>query len=520
MLLLAPMLAALVQLQTSPALADPPIDPCDSVVISQTRAALGDLRASALVHGGVDPVGQVVVYEGTVSFEGHLMKPGMVRVLPYRIEITIDASAHVVAVHETINPATRPSIETTLIDGKRVASQTSGEGPFKELDAPVATASRAENSLWFPSSALAAALEAAASCRPGPAIDAAGQPLKPITFTEASGRACTLLLDSEHRLARIERLNSHQRLGDVCEWTSFTQWKTQDGVAVPGHLARFVVLDSSTTRYDVSLVSFHRGAIAADAGRIPSEHRDDVPSWGARESSGMEWVSIAPHLWSLEIEASDSRVLVAEREKDLVVIGAPDGDAVCTALVREAALKFPAKPIGTATFGHHHPAYTGGLRALSAAGATILAPRELEPFLRELLARPTSLGLPAMAGPKDPKIDLFDGDTTIPFGDHEIRLINIGDKSAHTFQYVVFYFENEGVLAEDDLGYFALKGATRAGPRLMGLADVLDNRGIVPKRLIQLWPVKSVQREVEWSSVADLVQAERKKALEAKPGPR
>ena len=51
----------------------------------------------------------------------------------------------------------------------------------------------------------------------------------------------------------------------------------------------------------------------------------------------------------------------------------------------------------------------------------------------------------------------------------------------------------------------------RVGPRLMGLAEVLDVMQIEPKRLVQLWPVKGVLREVEWSVVADMVRAERER---------
>lgn len=509
MLLLTSLLALLVPTRVGPAMADPPINACDSLIIDQTRGALDALRAAAKVHADVDGLGQVAVYEGTVSFESHLMKPGMVRVLPYRIEIAIDASARVVSIRETLNPSDHPSVETTLFDGVRVALQTREDQPFKELAGLETSSSRADGALWFPTSTIRAALEAAASCRPGVPVDSAGQVLSPVTFTDPSGRACSVLLDEKRQVARVERLCAHERLGDACEWTTFDEWTRQEGASVPGHIGRFTVQSSTTTRYDVSLVSFHAGKLDPEARSLPEAHLGDIPTWGQQQPSDMAWASLAPGLWSLEVAASDSRVLLAEREKDLIVIGAPDGDAACSAIVREVGAKFPNKPIGIATFGHHHPASSGGIRAFAAAGASIMAPRELEPFVREMLARPTSLGAPAIAGPAAPKLELFDGDATISAGDHEIRLVNIAAKSTHAFQYVVFYIPDEGILAEDDLGYFALQGATRAGPRIIGLADALNERGIVPKRLIQLWPVKGVQKEVEWAGLEKLVNDER-----------
>src|SRR6185295_20016224 len=48
-------------------------DPCDSVVIGQTRAALDELRASGAAHRPSGGPLVTAVYEGTVSLEGHLM---------------------------------------------------------------------------------------------------------------------------------------------------------------------------------------------------------------------------------------------------------------------------------------------------------------------------------------------------------------------------------------------------------------------------------------------------------------
>jgi hypothetical protein len=132
----------------------------------------------------------------------------------------------------------------------------------------------------------------------------------------------------------------------------------------------------------------------------------------------------------------------------------------------------------------------------------------LEPFARRLISRPTSLGAPAVPGPAQPRIELFDDRTAIDCGRTRVDVIDIGEHSAHAFRYVVFYLPEHGLIFEDDLGYFPLDGATTAGPRLAGLADQLVRLGITPRRLVQGWPVKGVLRE---SLVADLVEAYRAK---------
>ena len=84
-----------------------------------------------------------------------------------------------------------------------------------------------------------------------------------------------------------------------------------------------------------------------------------------------------------------------------------------------------ASAIGLAAFGHHHPSPSGGLRAFAAAGATIVAPRQLEPYVRGLLSRPTTLGTPAIAAPDDAKLELFDGAVALRAADVAVRVSRV-----------------------------------------------------------------------------------------------
>lgn len=491
--------------------APPPIDPCDSLVIAQTRAALAELRATAAAHCGPANTPITAVYEGSAAIEAHMMRPGMVRTVPIRLEIIADPRAGALSLRETSGPPAAPRTEATLVLRDRAAEQPATDKPFTETAAADAPTTIADAAAWFPATAVHAALAAAPSCRPGPSCVIDDESWSPITFTDAAGRACTLLIDAEHRVCRVERLSAHQRLGDVCDWTRFDDWVDRDGVAVPRRLSRFVVQGSVTVRFELALVSSGFGTAPEEAFLLPQERREDIPTWGQAPppSAEMEFVNLAPALWSVEIAAADARVLVLERPDDLVLLGAPDGDAVCGDLVRALADRFPGKPIGLAAFGHHHPSPSGGLRALAAAGATIVAPRPLEPYVRGLLSRPTSLGPPAVPAPEQPRLTFFDGELTIDGGGTSIRLIDIGERSSHAFCYVVFYLPGPGIIFEDDLGYFPQDGSARVSPRLMGLADTLEELKIVPKRLVQLWPVRGVHREVEWSLVTAMIKAER-----------
>lgn len=483
-----------------------PVEPCESVMVAQARQAISSLKASGEAHGGTQAAISAT-YTGTLRVEAHMMMPGLTRAIPVTVEVIDDPASRALLVRETTGPAR--NVETTLVLDGRVASQFDAAGVFKELSGDEALGAMADASCWMPWSVVRAGLGARPTCRVGATQAWRGESFTPVTFVDAAHRACSVLLDGSQRVGRVEVLAADQRLGDVCHWTAFAGFEQRGGAWVPRTITRFMVRPDVTLRYELSLARLEIGGTTRDAFLLPEAHRGDIASWGTPKlaGTGIEFVPVGEHVWAAEIGASDSRVLVLERDHDLVTLGAPDGDGVCAGLVAALARSFPGKPVGLAAFGHHHPAPSGGLRAIAATGATIVLPRGLEAYARWMLARKTDLGPPAVSPQREPRLDLFDGETTIDCGDEKPRLIDIGEKSAHAFHYVVFYLPKAGVLFEDDLGYFPANRPARANPRLVGLVGALDAMHVRPTRLIQSWPVKGVLKEVSWADVEAIVKA-------------
>ncbi|HYC99649.1 MAG TPA: hypothetical protein VEB22_00350 [Phycisphaerales bacterium] len=509
-MLLAPLLAfcTCVTLYTP---GPPSVDHCESLVITQARDVVERLRAGgrAMLGGGAAG-GCSAVYTGTLDVEGHLMRPGMTRPRAVRMEIVLDAATGAMMVQERSGPDQSPRIETTLLLQERAARQEGVGKPFRELKSSEAPGEAAQMARWWPASAAFAAASAAASCRSGEPIDAQGHRLTPVTFCDRAGGACTLLLDGSNRVVRIESLASDPRLGDVCNWTSFEDWQDHNGVAVPGRIVRFFVLPDVTLKYTLTLSSVAASTPPAAVFQPPPERRGDLPDWGSLPSvlTRVEFVALGPGLWAMELAETDSRVLVVERKADLVVLEAPYGDTACETVLAALRERFPGKPVALAAVGHHHPASSGGLRAFAGAGATVVAPRALEPYVKWILSRPNSLA-PATTRPTGRStIEFFEGERTIEAGEASVRLIDIGEHSAHAFCYVVFYFPSTGILFEGDLGYFPAEGAFSAGPRIKGLVREMDRLGVRPNRLVQAWPVRNVRREVEWREVVGALEAE------------
>ncbi len=499
--------------------ATPPPSPCDSRIISQARAAIEALASSAQHLGAKTQRLITAEYEGSAAIESHLFKPGDTRVVPVRLRFVCRTDGSACRIEEISGQDADARTETTVVLNERVCEQPSWQAPFKEM-APASAPTKAfEYAQWLPWTLLHRAAGVAPTCRIGPPISAPAAPAEspleylPVTFTDPSGTVCTALFNPDKTPARIESLAAHQRLGDVCQWTEFGSWRSVDGVPVPGRITRQFVGPSTTSRYELELRTAAARAPGPDDFHLPSKNEADVPTWGdgPRAASTLTKTLLAPDVWTVEVPDANARVAVIERAHDLVLLGAPDGDAVCAGLLAYLHQSFAPKRVGLCAISHHHPSPSGGLRAVAASGAKLLIPRALDPYVRGLLSRPVTLGTPTVAGPDQPVIDLFESETTIDAGDASVRLIDIAEKSAHTFCFVVFYFPKHGVLIEDDLGYFPLEGATRAGPRLLGLTDALEQRRITPTRLVQAWPLRGVHPEVDWATVAGLVSAERAK---------
>lgn len=481
-----------------------PVEACDSRIVRQAREAIERLKAAAEVHGGAPGVKRAR-YEGTLRVEAHMMRPGMTSAMPVEIEVIDDPAAHGLLVRETTGQ--RKSTETTICLDGRVAYQADPSGAFKELTGDALGTTKAEAACWTPWSVVRAALSAGPTCRLGAREKWEGGESTPITFVDASHHACTVFTDDAHRVERVETLGADQRLGDVCNWVNFGEFEQRDGVWVPKKISRFMVRPAITLRYDLVLTEVKRGESAREVFELPAAHKGEIGTWGAAApAAGVEFVSVSSGVWTADIAASDSRVLIVERAHDLVTVGAPDGDEVCGTLLAALKAKFPEKPIGIAAIGHHHPAPSGGLRAMAASGATIVLPRGLEGYARWMLGRSTALGAPAVEVKGQPRLQMFEGETTIDCGEEQLRLIDIGEKSAHAFHFVVSYLPKAGVLFEDDLGYFPASRAAKANPRLVGLVEAMSERHVTPTRLIQAWPVKDVLREVPWADVEAIVK--------------
>jgi glyoxylase-like metal-dependent hydrolase (beta-lactamase superfamily II) len=223
--------------------------------------------------------------------------------------------------------------------------------------------------------------------------------------------------------------------------------------------------------------------------------------------------ALAPGVWSVEMSDIDSRSLVVEFSDHLAVIEAAVSSANGERLVDAIRKRWPSKPIRYALVSHHHPHYVGGLRALIAEGATVVTTPGNEALMRRIADYPFRLRPDRLARSPRP-LSLRTFDTRLELADSTNRLvaINIGDRSQHTAEFVVFWLPRAKLLFETELGWVTVNGTLRASRRAAKLLATLDEERVDVDRLVQSWPMRGTRAEVSRDELARMVAAQARPA--------
>lgn len=218
-------------------------------------------------------------------------------------------------------------------------------------------------------------------------------------------------------------------------------------------------------------------------------------------------VELAPGVFAAEMEAIDSRSLIVEFSDHLAVaelaVGSENGERI----VEAARRRWPNKPIRYALFSHHHPHYTGGIRALIAEGATFVTTPGNEAMIRERATLPFTIRPDRLArSPKPVSIRTFADRTELADAANQLIAINYGKRSEHTDEFVVFYLPRAKLLFESELGWFRMDdGTLRGSRRAKTLLEWLASEKLDVERLAQGWPMRGNERELSRARLAELV---------------
>jgi len=221
--------------------------------------------------------------------------------------------------------------------------------------------------------------------------------------------------------------------------------------------------------------------------------------------------SLAPGLWAVNMDDIDSRSMIVEFADHLAVLEAAVGSANGERIVDLARRQWPRKPIRWFLFSHYHPHYAGGVRAFVAEGATIVTTPGNEAMVRQAASWPFRLKPDRLARAAKPlQIQTFQKRFELADSTNRLVAVDIGARSDHTNEFVVFWFPRQRILFETEQGWVTVEGKPRAIRRAEKFLKTLDEEGLTADLLVQSWPMRGNAAQLTRAVLDSLVLARKR----------
>jgi len=312
--------------------------------------------------------------------------------------------------------------------------------------------------------------------------------------------------DPDHFLRRITHGWAHPRLGDVYDTALCYDLVT----GMLGSPVKLELLIHERDEFWKSELRIRPRILAAvDARAYAAPDSFELPGADEDELTGrVEWELLAPGLHLASMSDVQSRSLVVEFADSLVVLEAAVSSANGERLVDAIQTRWPGKPIRWFLFSHHHPHYLGGLRAMVAAGAAVAVTPGNADYVREITTRLFNRAPDRLAEYPTPlNISVFSNRFEVRDSTNRMVAVNIGTRSQHTDEFLVFWFPRQRILFETEQGWFHRDGRTVASRRAAMLLDVIRDEDLDVERIAQSWPMEDTEPVLTRSLLAEMVAA-------------
>jgi glyoxylase-like metal-dependent hydrolase (beta-lactamase superfamily II) len=195
------------------------------------------------------------------------------------------------------------------------------------------------------------------------------------------------------------------------------------------------------------------------------------------DGGSLKLVDIAPNISM--VQGGSHNTLIVATNSYLVTFDAPGDDGMSNKVLEMAAAKYPGKPLRYVVLTHHHIDHTGGLRALSAAGATVVVGKGDGAFFRKMLSAPAGMNLYPIKGKVQPKVIEVDGKWSVNDGGREIDAFSLS--TSHATGYIIPYIPDAKLGWVTDL-WNPGGPVTMSNPALVDLVNGVKKMGIQPDR--------------------------------------
>ena len=192
----------------------------------------------------------------------------------------------------------------------------------------------------------------------------------------------------------------------------------------------------------------------------------------------------------IDLKHTDDKIMVVEFKDFMLVAEAPLNSKNGELIIAETKKIAPLKPIKYFAFGHHHPHYLGGLRAFVHKNATLLTTRISDDYVKYIANAPHTIKPDSLQlEPKKLKTQIIK-DSLVLGVNNKMKIYFIGEKSAHTKDYLIYYFPEDKLLFQDDSCWIPIDGPVRkARARERGLYNSIKELNLKVDTIIQSWPV-------------------------------
>lgn len=292
------------------------------------------------------------------------------------------------------------------------------------------------------------------------------------------------------RICRVEQVEKGDYRGDKKRAVYYRDYAVEGGHLYP---TTVVETEYGHTTSEWKLRSVDPASIDTTRFAIPADYTLQPDSPEEIVQPDLVWVPLAEHLYAVDLRHLNNRTLVVEHHDYCTVIEAGQTSAAGELIVDMVKNMLPGKPIRYFVFGHHHPDFIGGIRAFAAEGATIITPNRTVNFVRELLATQHSLNPDRWEKSgslaKDVDLLLVEDSCVIEDGMNCLQIYNIGRTSAHTLDYLVFYFPKQNILFQGDLGLMREGRTSKLWAGERGLIEFITTKKLNVERVLQSWPL-------------------------------
>lgn len=277
-----------------------------------------------------------------------------------------------------------------------------------------------------------------------------------VELTTPDGDVVSLGFDRAYGVLSVARSASDDPLlGDVTIESAFWEYRDIGGLRLP---MRIVSRLDQYPEDDFRISTVALDADVSGAGAPQDIHRAPVPP--AEQPPRVTVEELAPGVWRLAGETHHS--VAVEFDDHFAIIDVPMSEARTQAVIRATRALRPGKPVALAIVTHPHFDHIGGLRAAVSEGLAIIAHRNAEGILRDLVGRSHSREPDALQrNPRPMDLQLVDANVYPRFqfrdATGELRVAFM-ERNSHTSAMLGAFLPRARMFVQADL--FSSEGGT------------------------------------------------------------